>query len=242
MSIIKILISAIMLCCFFYSNKTLAFGVELTNVEFKMLHRTCQLFYASTGAGRRFGFSANFSEPELRQANIQAEKTGGAWHYCAGIALLNRAQHTSQPQKKLGVLKHALEEIDFTARNIQPDNSMYGEVHLNRARALFQLDQTEKSREVLNKLIQTHPRYVPGYIELARQHDKQGKTSQAIEILNKVDPELQRSSADFNYFIGMYYFKTKNYEKAKYHAKAAYAMGYPLPGLRRMLREKGHAI
>lgn len=239
---IKILSVVFVLILFFKSNHSFAFGVKLTTVEFNLLHRTCQLFYASTNAGRRHGFATNFSEDELRKANIQAEKTGGAWHYCAGVALLNRAQQTSHPIKKLGALRQSLEEIDFTARNIKPDNSMYGEVHLNRARALFQLDQTEKSREVLNKLIQTHPRYVPGYIELARQHDKQGKTNQAIDILNKVDPELQRSSADFNYFIGMYYFKTKNYEKAKYHAKAAYAMGYPLPGLRRMLREKGHAI
>ena len=220
----------------------MAFGVTLTNVEFSLLHRSCQLFYASTTTGRRNGFAANFSEDELKKANVIAENTGGAWHYCAGLAILNRAQQTTQPEKRLGFLKEALQEIEFTFRLIKPDNSMYGEVHLNRARALFQLEQIDKSHEVLTKLIQTHPNYVPGYIELARQLDKQGKTNEAINILNNVAPELQKSSADFNYFIGMYYFKTKNYEKSKYHAQLAYAMGYPLPGLRRMLSQKGYSI
>lgn len=236
------LIYLILITCVFYSNKVLAFGIQISPIEFKLLHRTCQLFYASTSTGRRYGFAEFFLENELKKANIQAENTGGAWHYCAGVALLSRVKHTTQPDKKISLLRKALGEIEFTARKVPKENSMYGEIQLNLARALYQLNQLEKSNEVLNKLIETHPHYVPGYIELAQQYDKQGKTTQAIAILNKVEPKLQAISADFNYFIGIYYYKIENYEQAKHHAKVAYSLGYPLPGLRRLLLQKGYSI
>lgn len=219
-----------------------AFDVVISEVEFSQLHRPCQLFFASTGTGRKQGFSGRFSADELRQANIAAEKSGGAWHYCAGLIYLKRAQQAGTEIKQLGNYRTALTEISFTARNIEPDSPYYGEVRLNLARALFYLGEFDKSNTTLRNLLVVSPGYLPGYIELARQHDKKGKTKEAIAILNSADEKHKQTSADLNYFIGIYYFKTKDYEKAKQHAKVAYARGYPLPGLRRMLKEKGHQI
>lgn len=219
-----------------------AFDVVLTEVEFNQLHRSCQLFYASTGTGRKLGFGDRFAADELKKAFMEAERVGGAWHYCAGLVILKRAQQTSDDKKQIANYKRALDEISFTARKVQPENPFYGEVRLNLSRTLFYLNDFDKSSTILRNLLVVNPGYLPAYIELARQHDKKGKTQEAIAILNSADDKHKQNSADLNYFIGIYYFKTKDYEKAKQHAKVAYARGYPLPGLRRMLKEKGHQI
>ncbi|HCU65318.1 MAG TPA: hypothetical protein DF774_06125 [Rheinheimera sp.] len=242
MSYSAIYLSILGIFCFIASFSSKAFDVVLTEVEFGQLHRACQMFYASTGTGRKLGFSGRFGAEELKQANIEAEKVGGAWHYCAGLVFLKRAQQTGDDKKQIANYQKALQEISFTARKVQPENPFYGEVQLNLARTLFFLNDFDKSSTILRNLMVVNPGYLPAYIELARQHDKKGKTQEAIAILNSADDKYKQTSADLNYFIGIYYFKTKDYEKAKQHAKVAYARGYPLPGLRRMLKEKGHQI
>lgn len=242
MSYSAIYLSIFGIFCCIASFSSRAFDVVLTEVEFGQLHRACQMFYASTSTGRGLGFSGRFGAEELKQANIEAEKAGGAWHYCAGLVYLRRAQQTGDEKKRISNYKKALGEISFTARNIPQENPFYSEVQLNQARAFFFLNDFKKSSTILSKLLVVTPGYLPAYIELARQHDKKGKTQEAIAILNSADEKHKQTSADLNYFIGIYYFKTKDYEKAKQHAKVAYARGYPLPGLRRMLKEKGHQI
>ncbi len=50
------------------------------------------------------------------------------------------------------------------------------------------------------------------------------------ESLNPDDPEI-------HYNMGLFYYDRKQYKKAKYHAKKAYAKHYPLPGLKNKLKK-----
>jgi Tfp pilus assembly protein PilF len=51
--------------------------------------------------------------------------------------------------------------------------------------------------------------------------------------------ELLGESADAHYNIGLLYVDMDDLEKAKQHALKAYQLGYPLPGLKKRLREHG---
>ena len=51
---------------------------------------------------------------------------------------------------------------------------------------------------------------------------------------------LDRGSTDAHYSLGLLYLETSDYDKAVEHARAAYAAGYPLPGLQRKLEAAGH--
>ena len=51
--------------------------------------------------------------------------------------------------------------------------------------------------------------------------------------------ELEPENATINYNAGLAYFKAKNYEKALFHAKKAYAQNFPLPGLKNKLVSVG---
>jgi tetratricopeptide (TPR) repeat protein len=65
-----------------------------------------------------------------------------------------------------------------------------------------------------------------------------GKEAQAMDEFKRavaLDPE----NATINYNAGLAFFKAKDYDKALYHAKKAYAKDFPLPGLRNKLIAAG---
>jgi len=51
--------------------------------------------------------------------------------------------------------------------------------------------------------------------------------------------ELMPNSAEANYNLGLLYAETSNYPLARKHAYVAYDLGFPLPGLRRILERAG---
>jgi tetratricopeptide (TPR) repeat protein len=55
----------------------------------------------------------------------------------------------------------------------------------------------------------------------------------------KISERIQPNSADLQYNLGLLYFDRKQYNLAKEHAKKAYQLGYPLPGLRKKLASVG---
>lgn len=54
--------------------------------------------------------------------------------------------------------------------------------------------------------------------------------------------KISPNYAEAHYNVGLVYFKMGQYEDALASAKEAYALEFPLPGLRRMLQEKGYEL
>jgi len=65
-----------------------------------------------------------------------------------------------------------------------------------------------------------------------------GRSDDAIEQYHEA-VRLAPENANINYNIGLLYLKKKDYELAIIHAKKAYELGYPLPGLRNKLIKLG---
>ena len=66
---------------------------------------------------------------------------------------------------------------------------------------------------------------------------KRAERTAAIEQLQKADKLLPRN-ANVHYNLGLAYFAMRDYDKALEHAKVAYNLGFPLPGLRDMLKRE----
>lgn len=66
----------------------------------------------------------------------------------------------------------------------------------------------------------------------------QGK-SEAAMVEFKRAVELEPENATINYNAGLAYVKAKQYDKALFHAKKAYALKFPLPGLKNKLVAAG---
>ncbi len=66
---------------------------------------------------------------------------------------------------------------------------------------------------------------------------KRGEAEKALENYQQA-LKLLPDSAELHYNVGLLYFDQKDYEKAMAFAEKAYALGYPLPGLRDSLKRK----
>jgi len=65
-----------------------------------------------------------------------------------------------------------------------------------------------------------------------------GRSDDVIEQYHEA-VRLEPENANINYNIGLLYLKKKDYELAIVHAKKAYELGFPLPGLRNKLTKSG---
>lgn len=65
-----------------------------------------------------------------------------------------------------------------------------------------------------------------------------GRSDDVIEQYHEA-VRLEPENANINYNIGLLYLKKKDYELAIVHAKKAYELGFPLPGLRNKLIKSG---
>lgn len=235
-------LSAATLLAIFFSPASFAFSVIFTETEFKMLSENCKKFYSVTQVGRNLSYTLKYSLTDFRAAFDDAEKAGGAWHYCAGLVFMSRAGLEASQAKKMATYKRALDEISFSARKVHEDHRVYGEIHLNQAKAAFLLGDAAASKTMLEQLIQKLPTYVPAKIELSRQLAKTKQLQPAIDLLLSVDPAQRDKSADLNYALGVYYFRLKKHDDALIYARKAYQLGYPLPWLKQQLRHKGKSL
>jgi tetratricopeptide (TPR) repeat protein len=67
---------------------------------------------------------------------------------------------------------------------------------------------------------------------------KLGQPDKAIDQFN-VAVNLQPEDPTINYNLGLLYMQKKDYEQARTHAKKAYELGFPLPGLKNQLIQAG---
>lgn len=67
---------------------------------------------------------------------------------------------------------------------------------------------------------------------------KTGKNKLALQNL-EIAEKLEPKNPTIKYNMGLIYFKKKEYDKAMFYAKEAYALGFPLPGLKNQLKKVG---
>lgn len=70
-------------------------------------------------------------------------------------------------------------------------------------------------------------------------HQRTGKLDDALAEYRKAE-SMDPESSEIQYNLGLLYFDLKDYESSRQHAQKAYALGYPLEGLRKKLTAAGH--
>lgn len=75
----------------------------------------------------------------------------------------------------------------------------------------------------------------------ARYRYETGDFDKARKLLH-LAANLASNDANVLYNVGLLYFRMNDYESAVKNARSAYKLGFPLPGLRDMLKEAGHPI
>lgn len=223
------------------SFKAQSFTFTLSEREFQMWDERCRLAYAASGSGRSSGFYRNMTPQDNERAREFGEKAGGAWHYCAGLILLQRAA-VSTGNEREGNLKRAVSEIGFTARKINSEHAWYTEIQVDMAKAFYLNGEKSEAYRHLRSLIQSHPSNSLPYTALAYYLKQDDKLQEAIDVLRGAPELLQQQSAELNYFLGWYLADAGKLDDAVTYARRAYQLNYPVPALRQKLQRLGRTI
>ena len=159
------------------------------------------------------------------------------------IGVVERVHFSPEVQRLRGRLNALVGDLDYTLRAIP-----------NHPRALFAISKLERREGRLpNDPGYTWPRTAECYFDRALRFTPQnpvvhmlyGMHLHAIDDYQqalkqyKIAEQLNPKSAELTYNMGLLYFDLKQYDNAKKYAKQAYALGYPLAGLKNMLSEAG---
>jgi tetratricopeptide (TPR) repeat protein len=96
--------------------------------------------------------------------------------------------------------------------------------------------------EQFDKAIAEHPTTGSAYVGKAMVLRDQGKVEAALQTLKAGDQATDGKSSEVHHFTAVLLIQQKRYEEAREHARQAYALGYPLPGLRNSLASAGYPL
>jgi tetratricopeptide (TPR) repeat protein len=163
-------------------------------------------------------------------------------HYCAGMAWLQRAQVESDARKRQDALRKARNEAQFTFERVDEDHPIYGQIATHMGSVARAGGDSAAALKYFELAIRTHPEYAGGYQGYSLVLQDQGDLAGARDILMKGDSATGGESAEIHYFLGLALLRLKDYDNARLHAKRAYELGYPLPGLSRKLADAGYPL
>jgi tetratricopeptide (TPR) repeat protein len=223
------------------SEAALAYHFVPTEAEWTAWPDYCKARYVTTQVGGSSPFSRRFS---TSQAAVWRNRLGDTaftdiHHYCAGLAYMSRARADIDPRSKKENLRHALAETMYTFRQAPPSTPIYAQMAGTAAQILTAMGRPEEAIDTAKTAIEAQPKQAAPYVLLALLYRDQGKKKDALDLLTQANTVTEGKSAEVLYNLGMVELELGDLEAAASHAREAYALGYPLPGLKKKLQAAG---
>lgn len=203
----------------------------------------CRARYVSLPIGQNSEYGSMVSGTAI---NGWRNRLGPVWvfvhHHCAGAIWLQRAKLSTNERDRKFALKQAIAESRFTLDRIPADHPMYAEILTHMGMVERESGNPVAALNYFDRAVTGHPGFAGGYQGQALVHRDQGRLERAREVLIAGDEATGGESAEIAYFLGLVLVDLKDYESARDYAQRAYALGYPLPGLRDKLARVGYAL
>ena len=120
---------------------------------------------------------------------------------------------------------------------------MYAEMLTGVATAYDLLRDEPHAMQYLDRAIELQPTSaLHAYTAKAMIYRRKGDLKQARATLETANEQSKGESAEVQYMLGLICVEAKDYAAAQEHARIAYSLGHPLPGLRQKLAASGHPI
>jgi tetratricopeptide (TPR) repeat protein len=144
--------------------------------------------------------------------------------------------HLKQGNKKIRENRYvpALGDFDFILRYF-PNHP---QALMRVSDICIKIDNINKGREYFENAIKIAPRRAPTYVLYGIFLHKIGEYEEAVKKYAKA-LEFEPDSAEIHYNMGLAYLEANKLSEAKEHATKAYELGFPLPGLKDKLVQRG---
>ncbi len=204
----------------------------------------CQARYLVSGAGVDSEFARRIDPAAVRtwESRMGPDVWYALHHYCAALIIANRAKKEPDKKERAALLKQVIAEDQFTLGHVADTHPMHAEIAAHMGLAHRDLGQQEAALRYFDMAIDGCPTCSVGHQAKAMFYRDAGQPAQAREVLEAGDRALEGKSAVIHYLLGLVLMDMKDFPAAQEHARRAYELGYPLPGLRDRLARAGHPL
>src|SRR5262249_8511090 len=152
--------------------------------------------------------------------------------YCAGLTYMSRGRLSEAGDNANWQYEQAVNEITFVFKGIEPTHRLWGEVATTLGMAYRGMKNYPEAEDYIGRSMHLAPGYLPAYSAMAMVLRDQSKLKEGREVLLKGDKAGNGQSAEIHYFLGLVSLDLGDVATARTQADQAYALGYPLPGLK----------
>ena len=224
-----------------WSPAARALAFTPTDAEWATWPSYCRARYTVSGAGidSKFAGTSAHGEVDKWKAVLGDDGWYALHHYCAAIVIFNRAKRTSSKLEAKHLYENTFEEAQFARDRTKAENPFYPKISALMARTAHAIGKDDTADRVLREAQVHHPKNGELFAAEALIAYENHKLAAARDILIAGNEATERKSAELFYLLGLVQFDLKDYAASREAAKSAYALGYPLPGLKRKLAAAG---
>ncbi len=233
--------AAVLCCALFAAPAYAAWDFEPTPLEWQSWPVYCRVQYSWVNAGFEFTYGGTVPNETVQNWReiIGPETFTGMHHWCASIHFLNRARGEADPRLRTFELNRASEDAMFSFLRADPSSPVYPNMAVTVAQIREAMGKPEEAEEVLQRGIKAQPKRPEAYVMLALLDRKQHKLAQSRDVLQQADEATAGTSSEIQYNLGLINLELGDGAAAHANALKAYGHGYPLPGLKNLLRKAG---
>ena len=179
-------------------------------------------------------------EIDYWKATLGRASWAAVHHYCWSLLNLRTAKKLRVGKDYGFMLNQAIVEANYFFPRLDPDDYLWPEMAVHIAHVYQLQGKRDQAIELLQQVIFSRPAYSKAYSLMAIMLRKAGDLDGALAVLQLGANAEGERDAEFHYIYGHVLVDREEFESAVDHAKKAYALGYPLPGLKRKLKRRGH--
>lgn len=204
----------------------------------------CRARYVVSGAGSTSSFSRQVSAAEVQRQRKRVGEEAWYWlhHYCAALAYTKRVPHETNPFQKRYLKRDAESNFMGQYARLSKENWMFPVVAVSIAQMHREFGDEQRAMEFLTEAIAAQPKASSPYVLAAIIFRDNDQYDDAVDILLQGNEATEGQSAELQYVLGLTYADMGNLDQAVVHAREAYRLGYPLPGLARKLQRAGRSL
>jgi tetratricopeptide (TPR) repeat protein len=219
------------------------FNFYPTDAEFATMPPYCQARYVLSSSGERSRFVAQVSLDDIAywKGQFGPECWGMLHHYCAGVVHMQRSKTQTAPSGRKWELHLAEDEFNYATKHCPATDRFSANVATQMAMVYADQGRAVDAMSALDRAIRTHPDYDGAYIARSILLTRSGKASESKQVLLQ-GVEATGGTAELHYALGLAYFNLRDFEASREQARKAYALGYPIPGLRNKLEKAGYPL
>lgn len=226
---------SILICSlYFYSFSCYALqGNDLTSSEWVTWPDYCKAAFINSGWARNTPYEDLM--PREWVSSIAKKQGGtlgirGLHHLCIGMVYVNRGR-VADKKKSAYWLNLAIKEIKYSHARTPKGVSGYSLINAYLGKAYYHIGKRNEAVRVWQDGITSQPGQRESYLAMVNMLIEEEKFNEALELLLDYDIKKTVQTPDAEYFLAHVYMKLGRYKESRKHAEAAYALGYPFPGL-----------